>query len=145
MFHIYRCFVCVSRRQSSRTANNNFYPSSSITRYRLAASGNNSVTPKSSHAKKRASSILFFSPGPRQENRVSRNRVLTNSVLNERKLSTAVCAEIIFSSAPRFARRWTNSLRRLDLSQLYLFSDGCFRSLLSDDFLFDNNLRVNLL
>lgn len=119
MFHIYRCFVCASRRRSLRPANN-FYPSSSITRYRLAASGNNSVTPKSPCAKKRACSVLFFPlPEPRQENRVSRNRVLTNSVLNERKLSTAVCAEIIFSSAPRFARRWTNSLRRLDCSYIY--------------------------
>lgn len=44
-------------------ANNNFYPSSSITCYRLAASGNNSVTPKSSRAQKRASSVLFFPPG----------------------------------------------------------------------------------
>lgn len=61
MFHIYWRFVYAPRRQSSRPANN-FYPSSSITRYRPAASGNNSVTPKSPCAKKRAGS--FYPPPP---------------------------------------------------------------------------------
>lgn len=94
-FDIYLRRVGVaSRRQSSRIANN-FHPSSSITRYRLAASGNNSAPKSPSRVKEkekeRESEIrpIFF-PELRQENRVSRNRVLTNSDLNERKLSTAL-------------------------------------------------------
>lgn len=70
-FRIYLRPVCVgvaSRCQSSRTTNNNFHPSSSITRYRLATSGNNSAPKSSSHVKEKEKerekvrSVLFFSP-----------------------------------------------------------------------------------
>jgi len=124
MLCIYRFVLYIA---TSVFANNNFYPSSSITRYRLAASGNNSVTLRNRRVRKRASSVLFFSPGPRQENRVSRNRVLTNSVLNERKLSTAVCAEIIFSSTIRLPMdKFTSTLGFI---AVILFSDVCVCSL----------------
>lgn len=56
MFRIYLPPVCVgaaSRRQSLQLANNNFHPSSSITRYRLAANGNNSGLKSSSRVKEK--------------------------------------------------------------------------------------------
>lgn len=69
MFRIYLRPVCVgatSRCQSLQTASYNFHPSSSITRYRLVANGNNSA-PKSSSCvkekeKRRESEIrsIFF-------------------------------------------------------------------------------------
>lgn len=54
MFRIYLPPVCAApRRRSLQTTNNNFHPSSSITRYRLAANGNNSAPKSSSRVKEK--------------------------------------------------------------------------------------------